>query len=262
MSLFVRLRVDPRVRGGAGDAARRGDLGEGRSPRARGSRRDLGLRGAEVGSIPACAGEPPAVSDRPRLGRVDPRVRGGAIVMAWSLIGVAGRSPRARGSPQLLDQRCRQRGSIPACAGEPASARYRGTPGRVDPRVRGGAAAAAGIVHGRGGRSPRARGSRAGLPVRRLGRGSIPACAGEPPGRVLRRSRSRVDPRVRGGAIARLRRGGGAGGRSPRARGSLWLGSAALGIWGSIPACAGEPGSRRQRPLRLAVDPRVRGGAS
>ena len=75
---------------------------------------------------------------------------------------------------------------------------------RVDPRVRGEAA-----VHDWGetvpeGRSPRARGSL----VLNMGHpaisGSIPACAGKPPGEFDSRYPLQVDPRVRGEALFNL----------------------------------------------------------
>jgi len=51
-------KVDPRVRGGAGFHGGHGDSGEGRSPRARGSRQPREGTRVRGRSIPACAGEP------------------------------------------------------------------------------------------------------------------------------------------------------------------------------------------------------------
>ena len=97
-----RFGVDPRVRGGAGSRRRCPRGHRGRSPRARGSH----LGGLEcrlvVGSIPACAGEPTARSSTIRGLRVDPRVRGGACCAVHKISSPNGRSPRARGSPLLL----------------------------------------------------------------------------------------------------------------------------------------------------------------
>src|SRR6266568_4399002 len=112
------------------------------------------------------------------------------------------------------------------------------------------------------GRSPRARGSHAGQRALHIPDGSIPACAGEPRTKPPPPSLRRVDPRVRGGAIARIRALAFARGRSPRARGSLRDRNDRGSARGSIPACAGEPWTRWTRRPAPPVDPRVRGGAS
>ena len=92
--------------------------------------------------------------------------------------------------------------------------------------------------------------------------GSIPACAGEPT--LLPTSATYPDmvyPRVCGGTRRMLRVGPPVG---------LWVyprvcgGTGGVGVVlkpsGSIPACAGEPGSPKPPPLRVAVYPRVCGG--
>jgi len=53
-------QVDPRVRGGAGFSKTSRQRTSGRSPRARGSRSAWRRPNGRYGSIPACAGEPPA----------------------------------------------------------------------------------------------------------------------------------------------------------------------------------------------------------
>ena len=90
--------------------------------------------------------------------------------------------------------------------------------------------------------------------------GSIPACAGEPDRQRHAVGLRRVYPRVCGGTFdvavfyTPLR------GLSPRVRGNLPI----YGQWcwtkGSIPACAGEPGSLTCPPPQLRVYPRVCGG--
>ena len=73
----------------------------------------------KIGSIPACAGEPPdALLDGWRC-PVYPRVCGGTDVRRRRRPTATGLSPRVRGNlhrkrPRLPDHR-----SIPACAGEP-----------------------------------------------------------------------------------------------------------------------------------------------
>ena len=213
-------RVDPRVCGGARQTDARATAKAGRSPRVRGSRPLRCLWRQDLGSIPACAGEPRYDYHYANDCRVDPRVCGGASPCRVPYQLLWGRSPRVRGSLSDPLQDAAQYRSIPACAGEPASANNAPQTTKVDPRVCGGAAVC--VVAGRQvrGRSPRVRGSRL------TGRGwgddhrSIPACAGEPgPLRSVPLPR-RVDPRVCGGAIAARVARQKMRGRSPRVRGS------------------------------------------
>ena len=131
------------------------------------------------------------------------------------------------------------------------------------------------------GLSPRVRGNHDRLFIDGAGCGSIPACAGEPPGSLSIRGRYRVYPRVCGGGTRRrLRQRGLAGGLSPRVRGNRC--QLRLAMWalrsipacagnrgfilcapstrGSIPACAGEPLACQHRVGRCqGLSPRVRG---
>ena len=194
-------RVYPRVCGGALRFTL--DLIEvlGLSPRVRGSLgRSIG-RHHTLGSIPACAGEPPEARLPTSLHRVYPRVCGGA------------RGARRTGLPWVR--------SIPACAGEPPpAARHRRGHG-VYPRVCGGAVGRHSPPPKRWGLSPRVRGSLPRRPRVEVGPGSIPACAGEPTRSRPCGGPRRVYPRVCGGS-----RSDAVSHRSPP---------------GSIPACAGEP---------------------
>ena len=91
-------------------------------------------------------------------------------------------------------------------------------------------------------------------------RGSIPACAGEPPWPATPTPPAQVYPRVCGGTRRSLRYDRDADGLSPRVRGNPGIGVLALINRRSIPACAGEPLRRRLgRPARW-VYPRVCGG--
>ena len=74
-------------------------------------------------SIPACAGEPALDNASGYQERVYPRVCGGTIPKADAQVVVEGLSPRVRGNRGLDDNVLHQRGSIPACAGEPSIAR-------------------------------------------------------------------------------------------------------------------------------------------
>jgi len=74
----------------------------------------------QIGSIPACAGEPAPVGIPRRPAWVYPRVRGGAVHGLYAAINAAGLSPRARGSPGMDRYNAAKKRSIPACAGEPS----------------------------------------------------------------------------------------------------------------------------------------------
>ena len=192
--------VDPRVRGEAAASTAWSRNDSGRSPRARGSRFLAADASAAERSIPACAGKPAPPESSNTRSEVDPRVRGEASARPSTSSTRGGRSPRARGSrcPKLEHDHPLR--SIPACAGKPRSLRSCSQRMRVDPRVRGEASFYLPSSSPEGGRSPRARGSRA--RKRRVARaqGSIPACAGKPLSATCLASASRVDPRVRGEA--------------------------------------------------------------
>ena len=151
--------VYPRVCGGAvrddRDVRDRGGL----SPRVRGSRPQDGRSAPRHGSIPACAGEPSCAPAARVVIRVYPRVCGGARGYHSWPHRKQGLSPRVRGS--LRDVRGRQAvsGSIPACAGEPATPPGSHRVSRVYPRVCGGAGPEPDGKTGRKGLSPRVRGS-------------------------------------------------------------------------------------------------------
>ena len=171
-----------------------------------------------------------------------------------------GLSPRVRGNPRRPGVPPQRPGSIPACAGEPPPVLARVPASRVYPRVCGGTTPVAGTVPRVDGLSPRVRGN----PLRRRavgwGRGSIPACAGEPPPRRRAGASARVYPRVCGGTLTTESLRAAGTGLSPRVRGNLRSALAASVANRSIPACAGEPsraGGARRTPR---VYPRVCGG--
>ena len=171
-------------------------------------------------SIPACAGEPDAPPVDSTGGEVDPRVCGGAEMLAIMCGIWMGRSPRVRGSPTASASPAAWCGSIPACAGEPMIMNTCITHCGVDPRVRGGASYAGGPETLGKGRSPRTRGSRNLRRISQIAYRSIPAYAGEPNLLILSKRLWKVDPRVRGGAPTVPTMPSTSGGRSPRTRGS------------------------------------------
>ena len=152
--------VYPRVCGGTISRHSTSLIVRGLSPRVRGNRSAEFVGQLDGGSIPACAGEPPARPSACCRWRVYPRVCGGNRIP-----GPASRSERR---------------SIPACAGEPS---FRDTSCPrcwVYPRVCGGTRRrriSASATHGL---SPRVRGNPLEVHGRNAKHGSIPACAGEP----------------------------------------------------------------------------------
>ena len=115
-------------------------------------------------------------------------------------------------------------------------------------------------VFGRG-LSPRVRGSLCRPPAEPPGRGSIPACAGEPRSVETTGCHARVYPRVCGGALNQRYHEWELGGLSPRVRGSPGSRRQHKRGHGSIPACAGEPPSFPGTGRTSRVYPRVCGGA-
>ena len=97
---------------------------------------------------------------------------------------------------------------------------------------------------------------------RPTGRGSIPACAGEPMTLGTTPPRLWVYPRVCGGAITTTNPVAPISGLSPRVRGSPAHVAGVLDRQGSIPACAGEPTAPWLSPTPAWVYPRVCGGAA
>ena len=89
---------------------------------------------------------------------------------------------------------------------------------------------------------------------------SIPACAGEPVGVGASHSGSRVYPRVCGGTVNRHWERSNPVGLSPRVRGNLADNPPGLQVFGSIPACAGEPALLQRQLVVSGVYPRVCGG--
>ena len=173
---------------------------------------------------------------------------------------LGGLSPRVRGNQQQSRSLAPQTRSIPACAGEPKLVDMRCGLKRVYPRVCGGTWQC-GLLRSRiQGLSPRVRGNPARLRRRTHRQRSIPACAGEPFIRALITPNERVYPRVCGGTAPLLDPWLFLWGLSPRVRGNPTRLHRVHNWWGSIPACAGEPGRRWSARCPGWVYPRVCGG--
>ena len=212
-------------------------------------------------SIPACAGKPCRASRPPRAHRVHPRVCGEAVGGGCRPILTRGPSPRVRGSrgdPRAVAVLV---GSIPACAGKPARDALGRRARWVHPRVCGEASISSYPPPVMPGPSPRVRGSLRGRATAPWCSGSIPACAGKPPGRSADGSALGVHPRVCGEALGRPPLRGSGAGPSPRVRGSRRPGAERAGRPGSIPACAGKPAPWSCRRDGRRVHPRVCGEA-
>ena len=95
-------------------------LTAGLSPRVRGNQILCGHCFEQVGSIPACAGEPSSRRRTRGPGLVYPRVCGGTKICPRTNLAWGGLSPRVRGNRQSARRLLVRGRSIPACAGEPS----------------------------------------------------------------------------------------------------------------------------------------------
>ena len=231
----------------------------GSSPRVRGTLHVLRPRGLHRRFIPACAGNSIGRSLLPSFGPVHPRVCGELQRRQLADRPDPGSSPRVRGThpPPALGRV--QRRFIPACAGNSGRAfsDCRGPP--VHPRVCGELLQAQRRDRRHCGSSPRVRGTRA-APTSAAGCDRfIPACAGNSSRRAPPAPCNPVHPRVCGELLESVVAGAGAGGSSPRVRGTLdGLGAQHAGLR-FIPACAGNSHAARRRANCRTVHPRVCG---
>ena len=185
--------------GGTSIVSRRSSTACGLSPRVRGNRMYFRREWCEVGSIPACAGEPASRGIRKSAARVYPRVCGGTSPSSRAPRSARGLSPRVRGNPARRYPPLRTWRSIPACAGEPDFRESLSPPSRVYPRVCGGTQMEGKTPLSKGGLSPRVRGNLGKDVWQTDETGSIPACAGEPSASRASRWPTAVYPRVCGG---------------------------------------------------------------
>ena len=151
--------VYPRVCGGTVQRGRVRRPTAGLSPRVRGNQTAAALVSIPAGSIPACAGEPVISVHLVGVGEVYPRVCGGTLWPPRAVGQSGGLSPRVRGNRLDFVPGGYNRGSIPACAGEPTTNRPRHAAERVYPRVCGGTIRAGLFQQGGKGLSPRVRGN-------------------------------------------------------------------------------------------------------
>ena len=181
-----------------------------------------------------------------------------------------GLSPRVRGNRASACVGSLTSGSIPACAGEPRFGLRGFVDFRVYPRVCGGTIVYRAGVGLRLGLSPRVRGNPL-IPAEVSSTSWVypRVCGGTAcGGKSFRPPRGRrVYPRVCGGTSDKSRTTDNPAGLSPRVRGNRRSRqpqrSLSVAQTGSIPACAGEPRSRRASEPRgrwpTGLSPRVRG---
>ena len=173
------------------------------------------------GLSPACAGEPGHCRVATQEAEVYPRVCGGTMRRWDGRENFQGLSPRVRGNLAKANCVISGEGSIPACAGEPATPRPRTTAGRVYPRVCGGTDLGWRHFYLSLGLSPRVRGNLDKNVAALFHQGSIPACAGEPSLIPWLSGTRTVYPRVCGGTSASVPASWRSRGLSPRVRGNL-----------------------------------------
>ena len=233
------VRVYPRVCGGTRHGIAAPGAAHGLSPRVRGNPVGQGDGVVQLGSIPACAGEPNFRGGRAAPPEVYPRVCGGTTWTPTSLLCMPGLSPRVRGNRGMMPGWAIALRSIPACAGEPPGHHKIRAGHRVYPRVCGGTRRRASGIRRHCGLSPRVRGNPAISAGDRVNLGSIPACAGEPGLIPATPTWCAVYPRVCGGT--RRRR------PQPRRRQGLSR------------VCGGTGGTSYCASWNSGLSPRVRG---
>ena len=232
----------------------------GLSPRVRGNRHNPSRLFGDIGSIPACTGEPARCRTCGLIFKVYPRVYGGTIPYNDAKNKRTGLSPRVRGNhiPKRTD--LGKVRSIPACTGEPHAALATRLDSEVYPRVYGGTPQNGSKTTSPGGLSPRVRGNRADRQRPGVGQRSIPACTGEPGQNSGCSAKNWVYPRVYGGTIVAEASLPSPIGLSPRVRGNRQAVDLPPHHLRSIPACTGEPRDFTISHLSPAVYPRVYGG--
>ena len=192
--------------------------------------------------------------------RVYPRPRGGTAALEELDEFDKGLSPPTRGNLQPRPQLQLAPRSIPAHAGEPGSSSPSTRPLGVYPRPRGGTHAGLRYTSHAEGLSPPTRGNLQPRPQLQLAPRSIPAHAGEPLGLRPPSTTRGVYPRPRGGTEPLRVADAVVTGLSPPTRGNHRRSNRHRDYWGSIPAHAGEPGSKVIPPTGSEVYPRPRGG--
>ena len=234
-------------------------VGQGSSPRVRGTRGADRPRDQDAGIIPACAGNTAGARSCTAWRRDHPRVCGEHSRRTATVSVTLGSSPRVRGTLHGAGVAHERVGIIPACAGNTQPGRNLGRRRRDHPRVCGEHKREIQAGRDVAGSSPRVRGTREQRQREPRLAGIIPACAGNTSPAYPRVRQARDHPRVCGEHCTYADTVGSVKGSSPRVRGTHPRTTGREGRPGIIPACAGNT-SASQKRFRVAWDhPRVCG---
>ena len=230
----------PRVCGADPTGSRRESRAFGSSPRVRGRRQKIHLRGQTHRIIPACAGQTSDVCTTAPSNTDHPRVCGADAPVALKCSIHSGSSPRVRGRPAFAPLGNGVARIIPACAGQTRPQKRRQTRRPDHPRVCGADPHRGHVTSSPAGSSPRVRGrpGRRGS-CRRQPR-IIPACAGQTCGGGLVAGARLDHPRVCGADQGVADGGRDVHGSSPRVRGRQAQLARHVVADRIIPACAGQ----------------------
>ena len=235
------IQVYPRECGATGrtpgEVAGTGGL----SPRVRGNQSIMTVYRLSNRSIPASAGQPTIYLHRLRYNPVYPRECGATDSCIRPGLHMAGLSPRVRGNQVAIAVIHSCLGSIPASAGQPASATLCCTISPVYPRECGATQTPFILRSLWRGLSPRVRGNPSAVLWPRTGLRSIPASAGQPWAKAVRRPAVSVYPRECGATNVVVSIWPVLEGLSPRVRGNHLKEHKEEIRTGSIPASAGQP---------------------
>ena len=217
----------------------------GSSPRVRGTQACLVIHEGIHGIIPACAGNTCSISVLRLLPRDHPRVCGEHSTHwpTWPLNW--GSSPRVRGTQTMYRKTIATAGIIPACAGNTWSFSRPSAVAGDHPRVCGEHDFGNDPQRRQAGSSPRVRGTPHWLPLLSGWSGIIPACAGNTPREIWRKTIDGDHPRVCGEHVRSVRGARFRMGSSPRVRGTPCAADCLRWLLGIIPACAGNTSPRQ-----------------
>ncbi len=190
---------------------------------------------------------------------VHPRWRGEHNDRVWRLLGLAGSSPLARGTPPCRQFTDNSQRFIPAGAGNTARFAFRGKLSAVHPRWRGEHFSSTARISTSFGSSPLARGTRFQSLPRPPCLRFIPAGAGNTFAAAVISAFQSVHPRWRGEHSSRLEFLNAAGGSSPLARGTQSRCPLPRYRIRFIPAGAGNTPTSTVSPNSPTVHPRWRG---
>ena len=201
-----------------------GDIGaftyEGLSPRMRGTFAPCRAVAAELGIIPAYAGNTRRAGSWSDCYRDHPRVCGEHSVWLEFRTKRKGSSPRMRGTPSFVREHCGVWGIIPAYAGNTHWNCSPENANRDHPRVCGEHPLELFTGKRQPGSSPRMRGTLLPVFFRRISAGIIPAYAGNTPTTTITAPTARDHPRVCGEHVCHSTPFTLTAGSSPRMRGT------------------------------------------